>query len=82
MKRIVLVDPRGDVLFSGVSLAETEAAGDAARSVVANEEPCPATQRSAVFESGVYPATKAPTVRKRGSGEIDARSAEDDERAA
>jgi len=45
-KRIVLVDPLGDILFSGESLIAREA-----------DETCPETQRSA--ESGVFKAVSA-----------------------
>ena len=46
-KRIVLVDPLGEVLFSGESVV-AQAPG---------EEACPETKRSAA-ESGLFPAVK------------------------
>ena len=47
--RIVLVDPLGDVLFSGESMIAMERPSDEV------EEVCPATKRSATSESGVFP---------------------------
>lgn len=44
--RIVLVDPLGDVLFSGESMMATFANDE--------EEPVPATRRSATSESGIF----------------------------
>ena len=43
--RIVLVDPLGDILFSGESIAKAPPARDS----------CPETQRSATSESGIFP---------------------------
>ena len=45
--RIVLVDPLGDVLFSGESMMASFANDD-------EEEPVPATRRSATSESGIF----------------------------
>jgi hypothetical protein len=55
-KRIILVDSSGDVLFSGVSIAQI---AEAAR---APEDRCPETKRSANSESGLFPA--APRVKR------------------
>ena len=53
-KRIVLVDPLGDILFSGESMIAKKV----------DEELCPETKRSA--DSGMFPAAspskRAPTV--------------------
>lgn len=54
--RIVLVDPLGDVLFSGESLSMIS---QAAAPTVESEERCPETLRSAMTTthgSGVYPS--------------------------
>jgi hypothetical protein len=67
--RIVLVDPLGDILFSGESMARaalnaepftsTYDAGPAApQPSEEEEEPCPQTKRS--NESGVFPALRRP----------------------
>jgi len=45
--RIVLVDPLGDILFSGESIAKALPA----RAI----DLCPETQRSATSESGIFP---------------------------
>lgn len=70
--RIVLVDPVGDVLFSGESLRAREGWSGSSPEVAATEavasEPCPETLRSpAVSKSGVYPSVKrrAPSVPDR-----------------
>ncbi|MBX3187141.1 MAG: hypothetical protein KF819_09005 [Labilithrix sp.] len=54
-KRIVLVDPSGDVLFSGVSVARDESPDVDGEEDL---EPCPETMRSAKLESGLFPAVK------------------------
>ena len=51
-KRIVLVDPLGEILFSGESMIASHAA----------IEPCPETKRSA--ESGVYRAVDSSQARE------------------
>lgn len=43
--RIILVDPLGDILFSGESIAKDPPARDS----------CPETQRSATSDSGIFP---------------------------
>jgi hypothetical protein len=48
--RIVLVDPLGDILFSGESIA-TE--------LPAREDRCPETQRSATSDSGIFPVASS-----------------------
>ena len=48
--RIVLVDPLGDILFSGESIAQGFPAADE------DSERCPETKRSATSDSGIYPA--------------------------
>jgi hypothetical protein len=48
--RIVLVDPLGEILFSGESLISREM----------EDEACPETKRSA--ESGIYPAASTPEI--------------------
>jgi hypothetical protein len=48
--RIVLVDPLGDILFSGDSIAQGLPTTDDA------EDRCPETKRSATSESGMYAA--------------------------
>ncbi|MBS2019808.1 MAG: hypothetical protein JST00_43495 [Deltaproteobacteria bacterium] len=61
-KRIVLVDPAGDVLFSGASLAAEEPRA-ATPSDDAFMEACPETLRSPTNESGVFPFVKAARAR-------------------
>jgi hypothetical protein len=48
--RIVLVDPLGDIMFSGESVIAQELPTDDA------EEGCPETKRSATSESGIFAA--------------------------
>lgn len=57
-KRIVLVDPRGDVLFSGESMIAggAKALREGAVTDDATDESCPETMRSA--GSGVYRAAE------------------------
>lgn len=71
-KRIVLVDPLGDVLFSGVSVAQSTAPPPetAPAAVVEDEiEECPATLRSPTHDSGVFPIVKAIRVHTHRNGE-------------
>lgn len=58
--RIVLVDPLGDILFSGESMVAQMASAPRPEPepVPVEEEPCPQTKRSA--ESGVFPALRRP----------------------
>lgn len=66
-KRIVLVDPWGDVLFSGLSVAapheEAPPPGqghdEGFEELEEEEEACPETLRSAVFDSGFFPTIKS-----------------------
>ena len=61
--RIVLVDPLGDVLFSGESMVAATAQPFPAPAMNDDEEePCPQTRRSA--ESGVFPALRRPANRE------------------
>jgi hypothetical protein len=53
-KRIVLVDPLGDILFSGESMIAKEAVQET------DAERCPETKRSA--ESGTFRAVTPPAV--------------------
>ena len=62
-KHIVLVDPAGDVLFSGVSLAAEEQGDGAATADHVDDEPCPETLRSSTDESGVFPFVKVARAR-------------------
>lgn len=67
-KRIVLVDPLGDVLFSGVSLAAqpTPPKEPPVAEIAQREEeiePCPDTLRSPTHDSGVFPILKQIRVR-------------------
>jgi hypothetical protein len=66
---IVLVDPIGDVLFSGESLRAREGWwGMEAGATETSSEECPVTLRSpAVSKSGVYPSVRrrAPSVPDR-----------------
>ena len=55
-KRIVLVDPLGDVLFSGESMIAKEAV----KATAAAADQCPETKRSA--ESGTFRAVSPPIV--------------------
>ena len=62
-KHIVLVDPRGDILFSGESMSAREGRSTASADVALDEEPsCPETMRSAGSAgSGVYRAVNRTT---------------------
>lgn len=51
--RIVLVDPLGDILFSGESMIAKEL--PAREPVDLVDTSCPETQRSATSESGIFP---------------------------
>jgi len=70
-KRIVLVDPSGDILFSGESVATqppppSPAFDDVLDALDAlDDEPCPETLRSPIDDSGVFPAVKS--IRVRGN---------------
>lgn len=67
-KRIVLVDPSGDILFSGESVAAQPPSPPAAFDDVIDaldDEPCPETLRSPIDDSGVFPAVKS--IRVRGN---------------
>lgn len=57
MNRIVLLAASGDVLFSGVSVAQ-EAPAPVADDDDADVESCPETKRSARLESGLFPVAK------------------------
>jgi len=50
--RIVLVDPLGDVMFSGESMMASFANDE-------EEEPLPATRRSATSESGIFASVRS-----------------------
>jgi len=52
--RIVLVDPRGDVLFSGESMTAKETLVPSP--IVELEDACPPTMRSPTSESGMFAA--------------------------
>lgn len=75
-KRIVLVDPSGDILFSGESVATQPppAAFDDVRDEL-DDEPCPETLRSPIDDSGVFPAVKSIRVRGDYAGEHERRRA-------
>jgi hypothetical protein len=59
--RIVLVDPLGDVLFSGESLSSLGAHSSLLAPSSAEEEPCPETKRSA--GSGIFRTVDRPSPR-------------------
>lgn len=63
--RIVLVDPLGEILFSGKSLSADTAASDA------ETEPCPETQRSAGNPaSGTYRCAEIGHVASERGGRV------------
>lgn len=54
--RIILVDPRGDVLFSGESMMAKQTLAPPPHAVARIEDACPPTMRSPTSESGMFAA--------------------------